>query len=421
MRSALIFSLVFIVSGCNTAPTTDCHFQNGILVCAQAGHGGDPGVAGMPVSGHGVAGMPAGVGGAGASGHDAGVAGISGHDAGWPGGPGWETGGAGAGGTGGASGAGMGGMSVAGMMAPSMHGGIPVDPALIPAPVKGATTLQVSNTSEKPVKSDEPGAFRTVCSFSHMSWDDPIVFPGLPGMAHLHTFVGNGSTDAFSTAASLKAAGDSTCRGGIANRSAYWFPALIDTRTGRPLVPVHTDEYYKTGYALAPSSIKSFPVGLAAIAGNAAATAPQDTNRVYWTCAQTYTGKSSTIVKCPGGGSGENYDGIQLVVVFPQCSNNMATSPDHKSHLVDPAGGACPADHPTPIPVITIKATYGVADPTGLRLSSDMDPTMPAGQTLHADLIEGWQDGFVDAFVKGCDDTGLDCHSHLLGDGRQLD
>src|SRR5438034_2889321 len=41
--------------------------------------------------------------------------------------------------------------------------------------------------------------FVSGCRFSHRNTDDPIVFPGQPGKSHDHTFIGNDSTDAFST------------------------------------------------------------------------------------------------------------------------------------------------------------------------------------------------------------------------------
>ena len=44
------------------------------------------------------------------------------------------------------------------------------------------------------------------CRFSHQAPDDPIVFPGEPGASHQHTFVGNRTTDAFSTFGSLRSA-----------------------------------------------------------------------------------------------------------------------------------------------------------------------------------------------------------------------
>jgi hypothetical protein len=72
--------------------------------------------------------------------------------------------------------------------------------------------------------SDGSGNFRIVCAFSHMSYDDPIAFPGQPGAAHLHTFFGNIGTNYASTHATLTdPAARSTCPGGGANKSAYCY------------------------------------------------------------------------------------------------------------------------------------------------------------------------------------------------------
>lgn len=69
--------------------------------------------------------------------------------------------------------------------------------------------------------------FRTHCNVSHHAYDDPIVFPGLRGAAHLHTFFGNTKTNAFSTYRTLRTSGRSTCAAGPINRSAYWFPSVL--------------------------------------------------------------------------------------------------------------------------------------------------------------------------------------------------
>ena len=50
------------------------------------------------------------------------------------------------------------------------------------------------------------GNFVVDCGFTHRSSDDPIVSPGIPGAAHDHSFFGNETTDAFSTAATLRQA-----------------------------------------------------------------------------------------------------------------------------------------------------------------------------------------------------------------------
>src|SRR5436190_1912287 len=55
--------------------------------------------------------------------------------------------------------------------------------------------------------------------------DDPLVFPGLPGASHLHTFVGNTAPTAFSTPESLAKNGSSSCED-PKDTASYWFPTL---------------------------------------------------------------------------------------------------------------------------------------------------------------------------------------------------
>ena len=47
--------------------------------------------------------------------------------------------------------------------------------------------------------------FNAACTYSHSFKDDPIVFPGLPGASHMHSFLGNRSTNANTTTESLLA------------------------------------------------------------------------------------------------------------------------------------------------------------------------------------------------------------------------
>src|SRR5207249_7599696 len=86
--------------------------------------------------------------------------------------------------------------------------------------------------------------FVSTCRFSHRAPDDPIVFPGHPGFSHDHSFVGNTTTDAFSTLASLQA-GSTTCRR-IGDKAGYWMPTLADNAT--PVGPnVATVHYRRRG------------------------------------------------------------------------------------------------------------------------------------------------------------------------------
>jgi len=61
------------------------------------------------------------------------------------------------------------------------------------------------------------------------------VFPGEPGRSHDHSFVGNVSTNAFSTLETLREAG-TTCRR-PADTAAYWVPTLLVD--GSPVAPCY--------------------------------------------------------------------------------------------------------------------------------------------------------------------------------------
>src|SRR5438045_3176080 len=65
------------------------------------------------------------------------------------------------------------------------------------------------------------------CTVTAHRSDDPIVFPGQPGVSHNHTFAGNTATDASSTAATLLP-GKTSCQD-TADTSAYWFPTLYQS------------------------------------------------------------------------------------------------------------------------------------------------------------------------------------------------
>lgn len=293
-----------------------------------------------------------------------------------------------------------------------------IDLTAIPMGEDGVGELRVRATSEvAPASGDGVGAFRTVCGFSHMAFDDPIVFPGQPGMSHLHAFFGNTGADAYSTAASLAGSGNSTCLGGIANRSAYWVPALIDTRNGRPLVPDAPIWYYKTGYGgVAAAAVQAMPAGLRMIAGDMHATGAQD--MTSWECHETgHTTRGAAIPNCPVG------EHVAMTVRFPQCWDGVnLDSVDHKQHMAFPTGSGCPASHPVPIPEITLNVLYLVRsadEALHWRLSSD-NTSRPPGYSAHADWFDGWNADVRDTWVANCNQGARDCHAHLLGDGRML-
>jgi hypothetical protein len=287
----------------------------------------------------------------------------------------------------------------------------------IPAPALGSATLDIKPTTEAAVNA-AIGAFRSVCKPSHFSNDDPIVYPGQPGAAHLHVFFGNTGTNYASTADSLLNTGNGTCRGGIANRSAYWVPAMLDARGGL-VVPQSAIVYYKRGYLLkAPIVINTPPSGLRIVAGDAHRTTP-DGRRTYFDCVSPgSTVRTNYIPTCPAGAY------MLATVVFPQCWDGVnLDSADHKSHMAYPVQKqttpytwSCPATHPVAIPEIAINVQYASSSATW-KLSSDM---VPGGYSSHADWINAWNPAVIKAWNTNCVQASKDCHAHLLGDGRAL-
>jgi hypothetical protein len=300
-----------------------------------------------------------------------------------------------------------------------------IDTARIPTGSQGYASEMLAATDEKPSASgDGTGAFRTVCDFSHMAFDDPIVYPGQPGKSHLHVFFGNTGTNANSTATSIATTGNSTCRGGTINRSGYWAPAIIDTRDGTPVTPLSMIIYYKTGYnGVKPGDIRSFPQGLRMIAGDPKNSGPyQWGGPAHYTCLDasgTGPQTQNIPVTCATGNT------IWASVMFPQCWDGInLDSPDHKSHMSYPVSGSCPATHPVAVPEITVNVQYAVTDMSALarwRLASDTyDSSIPAGYSSHADWFNGWKPQIMDAFVQNCDQPPKDCHAHLLGNGQKM-
>lgn len=71
------------------------------------------------------------------------------------------------------------------------------------------------------------GILRINCEFDHAAYDDPIVYPGKSGAAHLHMFWGAKNVNAYTDFDSLYRSSEAGCSGGVLNRSSYWFPALL--------------------------------------------------------------------------------------------------------------------------------------------------------------------------------------------------
>ena len=301
-------------------------------------------------------------------------------------------------------------------------------------PAVGFNSLRIKATTE--VAPNSAGEFRVSCGYSHMSNDDPLVYPNQQGAAHHHTFFGNTSVNFKSDLNTFGAVGNSTCSGGTMNRSAYWVPSMINTETNTPIVPNgNALIYYKSG-AIDGTLIKAPPKGLRMIAGNAKATNNSVYNNTGFTC---HPGPNSTrtswprTMEIPSGSKCETGDDLMFSVFFPQCWDGVnLDSPNHKDHMAYPLHRSnqlpnfyCPTTHPVAIPQIAVNVHFRVTSVDKLekwRLASDnytFNGTN-AGYSAHSDYVEGWDRTAMEGIIKNCINAKKDGHAHLLCDGRMF-
>jgi hypothetical protein len=243
--------------------------------------------------------------------------------------------------------------------------------------------------------------FQAGCAADHMAMDDPIVYPGQPGASHDHTFMGNVTTNAFSTLATLQAGG-TTCNI-PADRSGYWMPTVYNGN--QMIMPVGPQViYYKTGI-IDYTSVRPFPPGLRFVVGSPSATANEFKTApgwvAGWECGSNDRGDDFP-ANCPAG--------TQLNIRYqaPSCWNGLyLDTPDHKSHMAYPVNGRCPADHPVALPMIEFKMAFPVSgDMSQVHLASGR------GYSFHYDFFNAWEDPTLKALVDHCIVGGLQCDGH---------
>ena len=235
-------------------------------------------------------------------------------------------------------------------------------------------------------------------------------------------FFGNTGISPNSTPANIASSGNSTCRGGTLNRTAYWTPALLDSGTGEVILPQFGQFYYKSGANVDVTKTRDLPVGLRIIAGNKNATAAQDAT--VWICGGV--NQTGMIPDCVNG-----VNILTLGVSFPQCWDGVnLDSPDHQSHMAyaiyqnPPAKSYCPPSHPVQLPKIDELFEFPIlpgAVPSRWRLSSDMYSTsIRGGLSAHADWMSGWDPTIMHTMVTQCLNKGLDCGVGTIGGGQEL-
>jgi hypothetical protein len=235
------------------------------------------------------------------------------------------------------------------------------------------------------------------CPYTHSRSDDPIVFPGQPGVSHLHSFFGAATTDAFSTAETLL---DSpTSCDPLADHSAYWVPTLFVDELA--IEPEQATFYYTNNETTAPTMLQTLPFGLRIIAGDPRRTGPNDgPSRYKWSCRGAPDSSTGDFVVCPAGHE------FELLLDFPTCWNgNDLDSADHRSHMAYAAGKVCPASHPVAVPRLQFKLRYPTSGGPGVSLatgSGDDAHHDGHGWTIHGDFFNAWEPAELERRVEGC-------------------
>nr|WP_307834179.1 DUF1996 domain-containing protein [Actinoplanes lichenicola] len=241
--------------------------------------------------------------------------------------------------------------------------------------------------------------FQMNCSVSRSNLnDDPIVFPGLAGASHSHTFMGNTTTNANTTVASLKGGSTSCITPG--DKTGYWMPTLLNGDTAVQPVGRQTI-YYKSG-VIDYRSVRAFPEGLRYVVGSPTATL------------EDFRNHPGAVEGFECGDLSFQWDipancvaGSQLNVRFqaPSCWNGLhLDTPDHKSHMAYPVLGVCPASHPVAVPMIEFKMAWPVSgNMSNVRFSSGR------GFSFHYDVFNAFDPPTLAALVRHCINGGLQC------------
>lgn len=223
------------------------------------------------------------------------------------------------------------------------------------------------------------GNFLLGCDVHTVSRDDPIVFPGQPGAAHMHAFAGGQPVDAFSFFGSL-VLGDTSCQF-PGNKSAVWTP-LIVSAAGEYIEPTNHSIYYR-GTDREASTLFPFPMGLEHVH-----------HRVTgYRCLNSNLTRHFIPPSCGGAG-------IEMSTYFPQCWTGDGVK--------DNPLGSCDDAHPINVPQIQV-LTYWPPEAAGGHVDPEADH-------MHVDYMFAWNPYAMDDVIRKCLNTGISCRVRETGE-----
>jgi uncharacterized protein DUF1996 len=290
------------------------------------------------------------------------------------------------------------------------NGWIPVDQAAWRSQVAAYKALKIDPV---PAGVGNLPEFRADCKYSHRAADDPIVFPGLPGASHMHSFVGNKAVDAGTVAGDLQKFTATTCKP-AQDHSAYWVPTLYENGTDKPVETTGFRVYYRS---LRNNSAGQMPIptGLRMIAGDAKKKQPTPRGaQGQFYCAFYGPGDLDGVARSTNGNwpiCGEPAT-LHFMLQFPDCwDGKHLDSPNHKDHVAFGGDKGCPASHPVRIPAITFDIQYGAKGrKAGYYLSSDK--VGKSASSMHGDAFVVWDVKAMNKRTKECVQQRRTCDNY---------
>ncbi|WP_367041212.1 DUF1996 domain-containing protein [Streptomyces sp. Je 1-332] len=266
------------------------------------------------------------------------------------------------------------------------------------------------------------GSFTTKCGTNEngkFNPDNVIAAPGVSnGAHHMHDYVGNQATDAFSGDDDL-ANGDTTCRN-QGDKSTYYWPVLR-LQNGQDENDADADGGGKdqnVGQIQTPTSVTlkfagnptgkvvAMPRFLRIITGDAKSLTNGDANaNASWSC----TGFEDRQLKdkypiCPEGSQ------VVRTFNFQSCWDGQNTdSANHRTHVAfaDEESGACPQGFKA-IPQLVQRIVYDVPPGPGFAVDS-FPEQLHKPVTDHGDFINVFDEGLMNRMAK-CINSGQRCN-----------
>ncbi|MEE1786627.1 DUF1996 domain-containing protein [Streptomyces sp. SP17BM10] len=275
------------------------------------------------------------------------------------------------------------------------------------------------NTARPTRTGPADGTFTSRCGLNenrHLNPDNVIVAPGVSnGAHHMHDYVGNLVTDAFSTNGRLANAG-TTCSDG--DQSAYYWPVLrvLDGRAEKDARAPGGGKDRNVGSILQPAEVGityDSPAGnrvqpmtrfLRIITGDAKALTNGPANaHASWSCTGFEDRQlADKYPLCPSGSR------VVRTLKFPDCWDGRNTdSANHRTHTAfSRADGSCPRNFRA-IPRLTERIAYDV--PAGERFAVDTFPEQLHNPiTDHGDFINVMSRDLLDQMAT-CINEGRRC------------